>query len=176
MQKIALLTLTLVFMGCGGDDSTTPDASKDMAAPVQIPTNFDSIYTEVLGPSCGAFSVCHTPANASRAGNLALNNQSGNDPYLALVGQDSDNARAKREGLPRVKPCDADNSFLVKKLELARDFDSKTDYGYRMPADNPPLNPAVIKAIRDWINRGALRDEAATVSGSTCPGDDGGAP
>jgi len=176
MQKIALLTLTLAFWGCGGDDSTSPTGSTDMAVVVKIPTNFDSIYTEVLGPSCGAFSVCHTPDNASRAGHLALN-KNGSDPYTELVGHASDNAKAMGEGLLRVKPCDADNSFLIKKLELARDFDAKTDYGYRMPADNPPLNTAVIKAIRDWINRGALRVEADDVTGSTCTlGDDGGAP
>jgi hypothetical protein len=45
-----------------------------------------------------------------------------------------------------------------------------------MPASNPPLDPAVIKAIRDWINRGALRSEPAGVTGSTCTldQDDGG--
>jgi hypothetical protein len=144
-----------------------------MAMP--LPTNFDSIYNQVLGPSCGAFSVCHTVDNKRDAGNLALNKLAGNDPYAQLVGVAAANTRAKNESLLRVKPCDADHSFLVMKLELARDFDDQTDYGYRMPASNPPLDKNVIKAVRDWVNRGALRDEPASVTGSDCTlGVDGG--
>jgi hypothetical protein len=178
MRNFTLLTstLALALIGCGdnNDPGNQPDmsAASDMATP--IPTNFDSIYSQVLGPSCGAFSVCHTVSNKRDAANLALNKAPGNDPYAQLVGVAADNARAKGEGLLRVKPCDADHSFLVMKLELARDFDDKTDYGYRMPASNPPLDPAVIKAIRDWINRGALRDEPAGVKGSQCELPDGG--
>ena len=34
------------------------------------------------------------------------------DPYTALVGVLSDNAKAKGEGQLRVKPCDSAHSFM----------------------------------------------------------------
>ncbi len=172
MQKLAWLALSIALAlpvaGCGDDDpGSQPDmtAVPDLAAP--IPTNFDTLYNQVLGPSCAAFTVCHTTGNREAAG-LDMTKLAGNDPYLALVGAPAQNARAKSEGLLRVKPCDADNSFIIKKLELPRDLDDKTDYGYRMPVSNPALSPALIKAFRDWINRGALRNEPVGTTGSTC--------
>jgi len=43
-----------------------------------------------------------------------------------------------------------------------------------MPEDSDPLDAAVIQGIKDWINRGALKDEPAGVTGSTCTLKDGG--
>jgi hypothetical protein len=37
-----------------------------------------------------------------------------------------------------------------------------------MPDTNPHLPSAQIQAISDWIDRGALKSEPATVTGKTC--------
>jgi hypothetical protein len=131
---------------------------------VVVPHNFDQINTQILQPSCAAFSVCHSASGASMAGHLDLKT----DPYGALVGKLSDNAKAKAQGLLRVKPCDSAHSFLTIKLELPQNLDPKTDYGHYMPDSNPHLPSEQIQAIKDWIDRGALQNEPATVSGRQC--------
>jgi hypothetical protein len=157
MRIVATLVLGLALVGCGDDSPGTTD----MAIPV--PTNFDSIKREVLQPSC-TFSVCHSAEGQSKAGHLDLMT----NPYSALVGVAADNAKAHGQGLLRVSPCDADHSFLVIKLSLTKDLDPMTDFGHHMPDTNPSLDPTVIAAIKDWINRGALANEADGVTGSTC--------
>ena len=137
-----------------------------MAVVVVVPHNFDQINTHILGPSCAAFSVCHSPDGARDANMLDLKT----DPYAALVGVLSQNAKAMGEGKLRVKPCDSANSFLTIKLKLAANQDSKTGYGDYMPDTNPHLPNEQIQAITDWIDRGALKTESATVTGKTCLG------
>ncbi|HEX8950999.1 MAG TPA: hypothetical protein VF945_04100 [Polyangia bacterium] len=140
---------------------------------VTVPHNYDQIYAQVLGPGCSTFSVCHS-AEASPTSvnnlNLAMKKPDGtpNDPYAALVGVPAVNPIAMGEGRLRVKPCDSANSFLIIKLKLPTNQDLKTGYGAWMPATNPHLDPAIIQAIADWIDRGALRSEPATVTGKTC--------
>jgi hypothetical protein len=139
---------------------------------VVVPHNFDQINSEILAPSCAAFSVCHSGAGAKDANklNLASTNSDGtpNDPYLALVGVAADNMKANAEGQLRVKPCDSAHSFFLFKLKLATNEDPLTGYGHYMPDTNPHLPSEQIQAISDWIDRGALRTESATVTGKTC--------
>ncbi|MCU1276902.1 MAG: hypothetical protein JWM53_448 [bacterium] len=131
---------------------------------VVVPHNFDQINTQILGPSCAAFSVCHSPAGQHDAGMLDLKT----DPYKALVGMIANNAKAAGEGQLRVKPCDSAHSFLVFKLTLAANQDATTGYGHYMPDTNPHLPNEQIQAISDWVDRGALKSEPATVTGKTC--------
>lgn len=147
-------------MGCGDTTTNTP---ADMSA-VVVPHNFDQINTEILQKSCANFSVCHSTAGQSMAGHLDLSQ----DPYNALVGKLADNAKAKGEGKLRVKPCDSTNSFLAIKLQLPTNEDPMTGYGHYMPDTNPHLPSEQIQAIKDWIDRGALQNEPATVTGKTC--------
>jgi len=160
MWKIAGLSLALFAFGC---DDTTTNTQMDMSA-VVIPHNFDQINTQILGPSCAAFSVCHSPEGARDANMLDLKT----DPYTALVGVLSENMKAKGEGKLRVKPCDSANSFLIIKLKLPTNEDTTTGYGHYMPDTNPHLPNEQIQAIADWIDRGALKNEPATVTGKTC--------
>ena len=160
MWKIAGLSLALFAFGC---DDTTTNTQMDMSA-VVIPHNFDQINTQILGPSCAAFSVCHSPEGARDANMLDLKT----DPYTALVGVLSENVKAKGEGTLRVKPCDSAHSFLVFKLTLQQNQDKDTGYGDYMPDTNPHLPSAQIQAIADWVDRGALKTESATVTGKTC--------
>lgn len=160
MWKIAGLSLILGTLGCG---DTTTNTGPDMTA-VVVPHNFDEINTQILGPSCAAFSVCHSVAGANDAGHMDLKT----DPYKALVGEMVDNAKAKGEGQVRVKPCDSAHSFLVFKLKLQTNEDPMTGYGHYMPDTNPHLPNEQIQAIADWIDRGALKNEPATVTGHAC--------
>jgi len=163
MWKIAALSLSLSVFAVGCDD-TTSNTSADMSGTVQVPHNFDQINSEILGPSCAAFSVCHSPEGARDANMLDLKT----DPYAALVGVASQNMKAMSEGKLRVKPCDSANSFLIVKLQLPQNQDPTTGYGDYMPDTNPHLPSEQIKAIADWIDRGALKSEPATVTGNTC--------
>jgi len=160
-----------VVAPAAGCDDTTSNTPADMTA-VAVPHNFDQINTMVLAPSCAAFSVCHSGDGARDANmlNLSAKNQDGtpNDPYMALVGVAAVNTKAMSEGKLRVKPCDSANSFLMIKLKLAMNEDTTTGYGHYMPDTNPHLDAAVIQAIGDWIDRGALRNEPATATGKTC--------
>lgn len=132
---------------------------------VVVPHNFDQINTEILGPSCAAFSVCHSPEGASQANGLDLKT----DPYKALVGAAATNQMAKGEGKLRVKPCDSADSFLAIKLKLPlTNTDPKAGYGAYMPQSSGHLPDAQVQAISDWIDRGALESEPATVTGKTC--------
>jgi hypothetical protein len=160
MWKIAALSLSLFALGCG---DTTNGGPADMTA-VVVPHNFDEINSQILQKSCANFSVCHSTSGQSMAGHLDLSQ----DPYTALVGKLSDNAKAKGQGLLRVKPCDSANSFLTIKLTLPMNLDPTTDYGHYMPDTNPHLANEQIQAIKDWIDRGALKSEPATVTGHAC--------
>lgn len=166
MSKLAYLAFAVVALGCGDNSGS----GQDMAMPIQIPHNFDQINSEILQPSCAAFSVCHSAAGQSMAGHMDLSA----DPYKALVGVLSDNLKAKGEGKLRVKPCDAANSFMTIKLKLTMDQPIPTaqnptaGYGHHMPDTNPNLPDVQIQAISDWIARGALQTESPTVTGSTC--------
>ena len=165
MWKIAA-TLGLSFsfaIGAAGCGDTTSNTPPDMTA-VVVPHNFDQINTQILGPSCAAFSVCHNAGAGTSANFLDLKT----DPYKALVGALSVNAMAKGQGMLRVKPCDSHNSFMILKLTLPQNQDPMTGYGHYMPDTNPHLDPAIIQAISDWIDRGALKSEPATVTGKTC--------
>jgi hypothetical protein len=160
MWKIAGPILALFALGCGDTTSNTP---ADMTA-VVVPHNFDQINSEILGPSCAAFSVCHSPEGARDANMLDLKT----DPYKALVGVLSQNPKAMGEGTLRVKPCDSAHSFMIFKLQLATNQDPMTGYGHYMPDTNPHLPNEQIQAIADWIDRGALKSEPATVTGKSC--------
>jgi hypothetical protein len=164
MRKLCLMLLCVAASAC---DDDSPGDMMDMS--VSVPNNFDEINTFVLGPLCANFSVCHSRMGANTGGHLNL----ADDPYNELVGVLSDNMMAGAEGKLRVKPCDPDNSFLMIKLLLPETMrDSKVGYGASMPKDNPHLPMEQIQAIRNWIARGAHRNEAADVTGDTCVTED----
>jgi hypothetical protein len=168
-MKLLILAAALSFCGCGDDG---PD-SLDMA-PFTVPHNFAQINTAILQPLCAAFSACHSVRGARTAGMLDLNDASV-DPFSQLVNIPATNKRAMMENKVRVKPCDPDNSLLWIKLNLPLSATNpNVGYGETMPKDNPHLPKEQLDAIRDWIARGALRDEPDDVTGDTCSPVDGG--
>src|SRR5438034_3486338 len=99
----------LTLAGCGGGGGNM----MQMKPPPVVPHNFRQLQANVLQTGCAAFSVCHSTRGAAAANHLDLSV----DAYTALVGAPSENARAKKEGMLRVKPHDPDASLFIVKLE-----------------------------------------------------------
>jgi hypothetical protein len=93
----------------------------------------------VFTPICVA---CHAGATAPLG--LRLD---GANSYALLVGV----ASGQEPAFQRVEPFDANDSYLIKKLE------GRVSEGGRMPLGGVPLPQADIDVIRQWINDGALR-------------------
>jgi hypothetical protein len=100
--------------------------------------NFDSIQSNVFEQYC---EHCHSGANAPAGLRLDAANS-----YLNLVGVPS----VERPAVLRVAPGDANNSYLIQKLE------GTAGVGGRMPLGLPPLPQSDINVVRQWIGDGAL--------------------
>ena len=110
-----------------------------------------SIQKEIFssGDSSGRISCigCHTDSGRAPASNLNLLD---GRSYQQLVGR----AATGKAGTTLVIPGDADNSYLVKKLEGASDI-----VGLRMPRNNGPfLTEGQMSVIRRWIIEGAANN------------------
>ncbi len=105
--------------------------------------SLDSIQANILEPNC-AVSGCHSgPAGATLPAGMDLTTAS--NSFANLVGVASLQVLA----LQRVAPGDADNSYLIQKLE------GSAAVGQRMPLAGPALDAASIAVIRTWIDNGA---------------------
>lgn len=71
--------------------------------------------------------------------------------YKTLVGVPS-----TESPLPRVKPGEPDQSYVVRKLEGTHIEAGGS--GMRMPLEGGPLEAAEIKLIRSWISEGAQQN------------------
>lgn len=124
----------------------------DVAGPSpNLQPSFASIQREIFSAvdSSGrlACTQCHSDAGRTPSAGLVLLE---GRAYQALVGQPS---RGKA-GATLVVPGDAENSYLIKKLEGAPDIS-----GVRMPRSNGPfLTAGQISIIRRWITLGAKND------------------
>ncbi len=63
------------------------------------------------------------------------------------------NVPSSQAGMDLVEPGDAENSYLVHKIEGREGI-----VGARMPPRGDPLTAEEIRAIRDWITAGALSE------------------
>ena len=112
-------------------------------APVTIGPTLPQIQAVVFGPSC-ATSGCHD-SNTMRT---LLDLSNADSSFAGLVNR----ASLQQPALMLVEPFNADNSYLIHKLENAPTIDPGP-----MPP-GPPLAPAVIQEIRNWIDNGADRN------------------
>lgn len=110
-------------------------------APVTIGPTLDQIQAVVFGPSC-ATSNCH---NSDARANLDLSNA--DMSFMELVGVTS----VQQNNLMLVEPLNADNSYLIHKLENRMGI----SFGQMPPGQ--ALDPSYIAAIIEWINNGADR-------------------
>jgi hypothetical protein len=107
--------------------------------------NFDSIQANIFEQVC---EHCHSGATAPAGLRLDAANS-----YVSLVGVSS----VERPGVLRVAPGDANNSYLIHKIEGTSGI-----VGQRMPAGLPPLPQSDIDIIRQWIGEGALPTAAGS--------------
>ena len=133
---LAFSTLT----ACGSGDGFV--GSGGVVGPLE--PNFNSIQANVFDQYC---EHCHSGANAPVGLRLDAANS-----YANLVGV----ASGERPNLMRVAPGDANNSYIIQKLE------GTAGIGERMPAGLPALPQSDINVIRQWIGDGALPASAGT--------------
>ena len=132
----ALLALALGAGACAGDGTGLVDGGDTSLEPT-----FTSIQARILTPTC---TQCHAGAAAPLGFSLE-----------AAVSYENllNGASVQRPDLRRVRPGAPDSSYLVLKLQGASGI-----VGGRMPLGLPPLASDEMKAIRDWIAAGALRN------------------
>jgi hypothetical protein len=139
---LAMLT-SVTVAACSGNgvglDSSGRPLSEAGTGSVPLTATFDAIQSDVFTPICTA---CHAGAGAPQGLRLDAANS-----YNLLVGIPS----MEVPSILRVKPGDPDNSYIIQKLE------GRAAVGARMPFGGPPLPPATIAAIRQWIADGAMR-------------------
>lgn len=143
---VLMLALSVVSAGCDENLSDLTGPTPDLQ-----PT-LSSIQREIFNTTDASGRLacvqCHTDAGG-RTPSGGLNLREG-VAYGALVGV----ASRGRPGTARVVPGDADNSYLVHKLEGRSDI-----VGVRMPRGNGPfLTTGQMLVIRRWIDLGARND------------------
>lgn len=129
-----LLLLAVIMPGvaaCRGDAVTEPDQTDTL-----MPT-LSSIQTHVFTPFCAGH---HGPSLAEADLDLSAGRS-----FANLV-----NVPSTQVGLDLVTPGDAENSYLIHKMEGRESIT-----GRPMPIGALPLDAEVMAVIRQWINAGA---------------------
>jgi hypothetical protein len=114
----------------------------NVQAPVVLGPTLPQIQAVVFTPNC-ATSNCH---DSTARANLDLSNA--DTSFMELVGVPS----VQQPALMLVEPGNADNSYLIHKMENAPTIDFSV-----MPPGGP-LPASTILEIRTWINNGADRN------------------
>lgn len=148
----------LLVTACGGGDGSGLDENgnpiTETTAAQPLVATLKSIQENIFTPSC-AISGCHTEGTAP----FGLRLDNANQSAALLINT----ASFEAPSLLRVAPGDADNSFLVQKLE------GTSGIGDQMPLNRTPLSEEQVAVIRQWINEGANADEAAGVTQKAKP-------
>ena len=140
-----VLVLALGVAACSEDSPpapttptpTTPASSEPEPDPDTLMPTLSSIQSLVFTPQC---VMCHGDDVAEAGLNLAEGTS-----FASLV-----NVPSTQVALDLVEPNDAENSYLIHKLD-GRDG----IVGDRMPYDAEFLSEADIEVIKQWINDGA---------------------
>ncbi len=102
-----------------------------------------SIQDNIFTPTCSV-SGCHTgPSGPNLPAGMDLSSSTASIDALVNV------ASIQEPAILRVAVGDADNSYLIQKLE------GTATQGSQMPKGGQPLDQATIDIVRDWIDNGA---------------------
>jgi len=136
------VTLTAEAEDAAGNVGTSADVNVTVDNP--IPVTLTQIQNTVFTPIC---SGCHTgPTGNTLPGGMNLTSAA--NSYDALVNEPS-----LQVALNRVTPGNANDSYLIRKLEGGPNIVLS-----RMPQGGPFLDQATIDMIRQWINDGAANN------------------
>jgi hypothetical protein len=110
-----------------------------------LPT-IESIQANIFTPTC--FAGCHTgPTGGALPGGMDLSNTDASFNSLVMMPS------LQQPAVFRVLPGNPDDSYLIRKLEGTAGIS-----GQQMPRGGaPPLDPAQIAVVRQWISDGANR-------------------
>ena len=122
---------------CGSSNNPNSPSTLETETPIENPSFAQHIQT-IFNTSC-AVNGCHN--NTAEAG---LNLSQG-VAYDNIVNVDSTQVPSKK----RVLPNDAQNSYLVEKIE------GRQSVGSRMPLNRNALSSTQIQNIKNWISQGA---------------------
>ena len=133
--RSALLLLVVGAAACGSDSPTAP--TTPTPTPGGLQPTLSSIQSVVFDASC----IGHHGDHATEAGLDLTAGQS----YSNLV-----NVPSTQVALDLVTPNDAENSYLIHKLDGRAGM-----VGDLMPVGAAALSTAQIDVIKQWINAGA---------------------
>jgi hypothetical protein len=146
-RHFVALSLAVLPLGCAGDGPPATGTSQ-----------YERIQNQIFNVHClGA--GCHN--TQSQAGGLVLVQASS---FGELVNVVPENPAAQAAGLLRVAPFEPERSFILIKLT-----EPGLGQGDRMPLGAPPLSPADIGLIRDWIAAGASPPPGGSPAPSSTP-------
>lgn len=143
--RVALASTGVIFIGgCAGNGEGLDESGRPTGnSSTQLTPTLASIQDNVFTPIC---TQCHAGAAAPLG--FRLDESSA---YAMLVNAPS----VEAPSLVRVQPGNPDSSYLIQKLE------GTAAVGGQMPLGQPPLPPATIAVIRQWIANGALQQMTA---------------
>ena len=137
LPRSVLVLLVVGAAACGSDSPTAPTSPTTTPTPGTLTATLSSIQSVVFDASC----VSHHGPSAAEAG---LDLSQGRS-HANLV-----NVRSTQVALDLVEPNDAENSYLIHKLDGRAGI-----VGVRMPVGASFLSDADIDVIKQWINAGA---------------------
>lgn len=133
-----VVAVLLVIGGCSGSDSPSAPDNDVPSPPSDI--SFSGEVLPIFASAGCAASSCHSTSRQSAG--LVL---TASAAYDRLVNVNSSQVSTFK----RVLPGDAQNSYLMMKLE------GRQTVGNRMPLGQAPLSSRNLQVIGTWINEGA---------------------
>jgi hypothetical protein len=149
-RRMMLGATVLLVAACAGNGKGLNENGQPIAeggGPLPLTADFDSIQANIFTPIC---SVCHIGGGAPEGLHLDAANS-----YNLLVGVPSTEVAS----LPRVKPGDPANSYIIQKLQ------GHAAVGAQMPLGGPYLSADTIAFIQQWITNGAPPSASAASTG-----------
>lgn len=140
---LVLFGSVMIMTACG-DDPMTPLPEEPSIREIKAVPTFRADIDEIIQRRGCSSSSCHSRDPVGAQAMLWLNTNPGNN-YAMLVNADAWSEPAFK----RVLPGDAENSYLVIKLE------GRQLVGLQMPLDADPLDEIDLTNIKNWINNGA---------------------